>query len=724
MPPMMSEPEWVRKAREMGEAQGKASPASPIGHNWTDYDANDPRARDATRDRMGFGGQEGGAADYSWRARGRAEASQTRPTYAGAAPLQGHQAGSLAALQGAANGTAPSQAAILAKQQSDAAVNAAQSAAGSVKGGPGARAAAMRAAMGGQAIQQQAGAREAAAARAAEMAQARGQYAQASGAALSDDRLNEARQRSLNDAREMGYEELGFRASAQEQNNQLAQEQLATTRWGQGRDATMQDEQGTWGKVKDLTSMGAGAASSLGTLFMSDKRTKSMVSLDDAMQASFDGRGDEGVEYGYLPDPYTREPEKGVAGARRGYAADRAGKPGYMFGGADSEPEKEDGAPGTNDWKRYGAGGEADQHAILSNPGTEEAQKDSFGGRLAKAGGIMGRSIRSDMTTKSAIPYGSLAPMMRSDMRSKEYITSDARAKREAFIEGAQYGSGVAHGHKPTVPEYAADATGRVETPADKKKGERRYADVEEQPAPTARVLEIQHPQMMAAKAPSMRAGETQVARAEPTKPKPAPGFTMPDVAAMVRSDARAKRVIDLDEPEAIDLDEETIDLDKPEGTAMRDGSSDPRTNSFDKTFRRDTKADQKRVKKAVEDKAGKDADELLASFKSREKEGPKVAAKDGYLPDAAMFAAMKSMKPAAYTYKPEFAEPGRDPDEIFVGPKDARQMEKDPIAGTAVVREPGTGLRAIDKDKALRLTMGSLAVLAKDVQQLKKRRQ
>jgi hypothetical protein len=69
------------------------------------------------------------------------------------------------------------------------------------------------------------------------------------------------------------------------------------------------------------------------------------------------------------------------------------------------------------------------------------------------------------------------------------------------------------------------------------------------------------------------------------------------------------------------------IDLDEgSDRAAMRDGSSDPRTNSFDKTFRRDTPADQKRVKRAVEDKAGRDADAMMASFGKSLAMGPSVA--------------------------------------------------------------------------------------------------
>jgi hypothetical protein len=177
-----------------------------------------------------------------------------------------------------------------------------------------------------------------------------------------------------------------------------------------------------------------------------------------------------------------------------------------------------------------------------------------------------------------------------------------------------------------------------------------------------------------------------------------------------------------------------------PDGSSMRDGSSDPRTRNFDESFRRDTKADQARVKKGVEDKAGKDADAMMASMRASMGQGPTARSEDlqddapdlreaakaggdaGRIPEHAMFKAMKAMEPSLYSYKPEFRPPEQAPGEVQAGPM-ANNMERDPIAGTAITRDPGTGLLAIDKDKALKLTMGSLAVLADDVESLKRKK-
>lgn len=51
---------------------------------------------------------------------------------------------------------------------------------------------------------------------------------------------------------------------------------------------------------------------------------------------------------------------------------------------------------------------------------------------------------------------------------------------------------------------------------------------------------------------------------------------------------------------------------------AMRDGASDARTNSFDKSFRRDTPQDQAAVKRAYEDRAARQASEMLAQYQQQ----------------------------------------------------------------------------------------------------------
>ncbi len=83
---------------------------------------------------------------------------------------------------------------------------------------------------------------------------------------------------------------------------------------------------------------------------------------------------------------------------------------------------------------------------------------------------------------------------------------------------------------------------------------------------------------------------------------------------------------------------------------------------------------------------------------------------------------ANRSMDPSSYEYKPEFLPPEQEPGEKNVGPM-ADKMERDPVASTAIVKDPQTGLLAIDKTKGLKLVMGGLASLQRQVDQMGGRR-
>ncbi len=86
------------------------------------------------------------------------------------------------------------------------------------------------------------------------------------------------------------------------------------------------------------------------------------------------------------------------------------------------------------------------------------------------------------------------------------------------------------------------------------------------------------------------------------------------------------------------------------------------------------------------------------------------------------MAEANRAMAPSSYEYKPGFAEQaGQTPGERNVGPM-AQKMASDPVAGTAIVKDPKTGLLAIDKAKGLKVVMGGLSSLQQEVDELRKR--
>jgi hypothetical protein len=88
----------------------------------------------------------------------------------------------------------------------------------------------------------------------------------------------------------------------------------------------------------------------------------------------------------------------------------------------------------------------------------------------------------------------------------------------------------------------------------------------------------------------------------------------------------------------------------------------------------------------------------MLSDVRAKENVGP-------IMPDP-MTSSLAQMRPYAYTYK---GDPTRDRN---VGPM-AQDMASNPITGTAVMPDPSTGMLAIDRDKALKLSLGGVGHLA-----------
>lgn len=69
---------------------------------------------------------------------------------------------------------------------------------------------------------------------------------------------------------------------------------------------------------------------------------------------------------------------------------------------------------------------------------------------------------------------------------------------------------------------------------------------------------------------------------------------------------------------------------------------------------------------------------------------------------------ALDAMQPYAYRYKPGY---GEDPNAPQVGPM-AQPMARDPVASTAIVQDPRSGLLGIDQKNATKLALGGLGYL------------
>ncbi len=92
------------------------------------------------------------------------------------------------------------------------------------------------------------------------------------------------------------------------------------------------------------------------------------------------------------------------------------------------------------------------------------------------------------------------------------------------------------------------------------------------------------------------------------------------------------------------------------------------------------------------------------------------------YIKDSPMADANRSMAPSSYEYKPEFTPEEQDVGEENIGPM-ADKMKADRVAGTAIVTDPDTKMLAIDKTKGLKLVMGGLADLQRQVDKMARAR-
>lgn len=783
----------------------------------SEWDPGDARANNEHRNRMGFGGTEHGGQQFAQRSRMLGDESQNRGAYQSdfgqSNQARGVTSEGVNLALSAARGNQPSAAEILSKRNTTAAVHAGRSLAGGIKGGPGARVAAMRNAQRMGAQQLADGQQRAEQLRADEMDRARGQVIQGGTALRSGDhdaqriqQTNELTQRGLNDTQQRFFEQQGFNTQVQDQNNQLAQQAMANGAWQAGRNAEGDDEKFEFGKVMEFAKGAAGTAAGFAGgaagAVTSDEAAKDLMPMGSLGGLSYGGttggstgatkgggmnvlagqqwnnsqlrgmsgpgimrsdmQGKDGVMFspGEIKDkqsypafvamegerredadPYMRVADTGVAGAPRGYAAARAGHAGSMFSEApavSSGYEKQTaqaGAPGTEDWNKYGAPAAKDDAVDWKHGGTTTEQGKKPNAVLGSLAGMLrgfstSGTSTSDVTSKNGVMY------------------SDDKTKlREAFEEGAKYSDAEHAGTPVKAPAYAVAKAGEKRKPQIGAKVGDAVNNASGDDAKKLRDVAIKASMgTTAATAPMVAfdhatdATAAAVRQGPDAQTLPQAGNAALDVGyaaagpvlgtaarRIARSDEKAKHLENVDE--------------ESDRAKMRDGASDARTNSFDKSFRRDTKADQKAVKKGVEDKAGKDADAMMAGMRASLGKGPtarvedvdsddkpdlrnaaKESGKAGHIPEHAMFRAMKAMEPSLYSYKPEFKPPEQAPGEVQAGPM-ANNMQRDPIAGTAIVREPKTGLLAIDKDKALKLTMGSLAVLAQDVEEMKRKK-
>lgn len=188
-------------------------------------------------------------------------------------------------------------------------------------------------------------------------------------------------------------------------------------------------------------------------------------------------------------------------------------------------------------------------------------------------------------------------------------------------------------------------------------------------------------------------------------------------------SDERAKEVLPLYEPEGKQLrvSEDgrgylaSISEDAPTGASL--SGPVPKYSKSAPAPKDDAKPSKAKPKPKQERDLSKEADEMLAkeraTHEARMAQGPAVDP---------MAAANRSMEASPYAYKPEFTPPEQQSGEPNVGPM-AQTMAADPVAGTAVRQDPQSGMLTIDRDKGLKVVMGGLASLQKQLDAMQSER-
>ncbi len=176
-------------------------------------------------------------------------------------------------------------------------------------------------------------------------------------------------------------------------------------------------------------------------------------------------------------------------------------------------------------------------------------------------------------------------------------------------------------------------------------------------------------------------------------------------------------------------------DVSKAKGPDVTSGASlsgkAPRYGAALKAESQPAKASAPKTRKYSDAELEKLGKEMLGNTKAQSEAQLGAGPSTGHQPpawlsnemergDNAMADANRSMAPFQYAYKPGFdAEAHQAPGEKNVGPM-AQNMAANPVAATAIVERPD-GMLAIDKDKGLKLTMGGLASVQQQLDELKK---
>ncbi len=448
--------------------------------------------------------------------------------------------------------------------------------------------------------------------------------------------------------------------------------------------------------------------------------------LEDTLDERFGAYGDD------RGDPYkTPTPPNGATGAPKGYAASRNGEMGSMFGTTMK--------PGYD----LGSGYSDDPNKEYSSKSTVRPENEWAPG--------------------SADLYAGT--------HSRDMSTSDPSAKREAYLLGQQQAHEMRNtGKAPAMPDYVTEANSKSSTQSGKGVADRSssmagiepgrkavtksYAKADPEPqraenraseqvrdrANTALLMPTGVGTMIGGALAHAQENQYQAAR-RPAQPGPAAADLVPNPEVMramsprrsvhhVNAESRGGVVPGIpdenmgpsgegnrDYPDYNFFKSKESPLDTSTALETNAAAITPETEAY---MRREglwtDKTDKLLQDRGVRNASGGGA---YGPPRAMTPSDPKSKNVDDEHFGGPMAQANRSMEPSSYEYKPEFARAeGQHEGEKNVGPM-ADKMESDPVASTAIVKDPRTGLLAIDKTKGLKLVMGGLASLQRQVDRM-----
>lgn len=660
----------------------------------------------------------------------------------------------------AAMGNAPSQAQNLLRGAQDEALGQNMAMAGAVKGGPGARLAAMRNAQSANAQQQAAGANQMAALRAQEMATARGQF---SGMAGQQAQL-EAQQRAMNDQRAMGYQGMIQNVDMAQLNAGMARQQLGAQTHAQAdainariNQANADNSKDTWkGVAGALAGGGSGAAGAMGGAagMGSDVTTKvpttvaggplsglaGMLSDDQTkVDAAFERGLRLGREQGFpeardegeidVPAPYLGEAEdmgptrkirqptsvevvRGrhvalgrmadaeLAEKRAGYAQSLARGPAV----GDRQPEPSGPAPWlTEEMAKRGEDGGIPAAPDGSDERRLQAEDLRRRAREATPQETMPpeRRRRAErLASRAPMPYGLVPQLFR--------IYQDSQADESESERDA------------TTSDEAAKKAAYDRGKAEMLRKVREYGNAD--PDLLREVSDLGDPAAAVVQTARLRASRaSDAARKEAYDAGRTEGHDelAPEFQKSVETGQAAARRAGFEEgAKAADAQIKERARRVVEGIGAR-GAATQAAAAY-----QEAPPEQQGRAKAFLSRA---ADQLWMANPTMALARPGVRSdyttKTGKLPEVPvddMADAMRKMRPTSYAYKDEFRPGHQEPGEVNVGPV-ANDMAEDDVSGTAIFRDSKTGKLAIDKEKGLKLSLGGLSALQAQIDDLKK---